>query len=144
MNSLKRTKKMQEHDAGRVGAGKLQILRDILLNRTRLDSVQERVSDRIPSADTIVVHVRLADALIRDGCGTSDKNLCLTQYPTPPALGVMRIQYAFPYSWYDAVIAQWHKHGLSSKTMKVVVVGYAYHWVGSTSAWHGAHMVQRR
>jgi hypothetical protein len=73
----------------------------------------------IPSADTVVVHVRLSDVLTRDNCG---------ELP-PCKMGRLGI-YAYPFSWYDTVVQEIRNINttLGGGVFKVVVVGYAYHY----------------
>ena len=77
----------------------------------------------IPSSDTVVVHVRLSDVLTRDNC-----------WELPPCrFKSLRGIYAYPISWYDAVVQEIRNVNttLGGGVFKVVVVGYSHHYHGS-------------
>jgi hypothetical protein len=80
------------------------------------DILRERVGD-ISSQNTVVVHVRLSDVLIRDNC-----------WELPPCMsGKTPRFYAYPLIWYDTVVQDIRKAFRLGPAPEITVVGFAHH-----------------
>ena len=70
-----------------------------------------------PSENTVVVHVRLSDALTRDNC-----------WGLPPCMYAGRL-YVYPLTWYDKVVQDIRNAFPQGVAPTIEVIGYAHHAV---------------
>lgn len=90
--------------------------RDMVFYQTVAGVLQDPGGDT-PSENTVVVHVRLSDALTRDNCWT-----------LPPCTYAGRL-YVYPLTWYDKVVQDIRNAFPQGVTPNIEVIGYAYHTV---------------
>lgn len=88
--------------------------RDVIFFKLATDILQN-IDGNAPLQNSVVVHVRLSDALTRDDCWLS-----------PPCTYAGRL-YAYPLTWYDKVVQDIHETFGKGTIPNIEIIGYQHH-----------------